>query len=897
MLVALLLAIGLCYSCPKSDNCTDNDRDGFGLDCPAGADCNDNDPEVFPGAPELCDGKDNQCPGDPGSGKIDEGCRAPEPCACGQALTSDCTLNSDLVCPGNGLIVAADDITIDGNGFTLTGDGGSTVEPDSGIMIANRSRVTVKNFAAISNFFCGIAIQNSSGCAILNNTLGSNKQYAIAMLDSNQNQVIANSLLYNYRGALALSRSDNNEIRQNAINFNIPMFGMLLSNSSYNNIMSNNLDSNKYNILLNEQSNYNNIIDNSADYAVEGIHINNSDSNVLEGNSAGSNWRGIVIDDSYNNYLRYNLLNKNIANLAVNPGLRDGVADPETMNNFIDATNLVENKPVYYLYNEFNKVYDGNLIGEIGMFWCAYCENVTVQNAVLSPNNQAGVAFYLTRNSTIKNVRSGKSFYGIYLQSSDNNIIENSVLESDYGAGIRIESSTANSINQNQISECGQDLGFDESSLENTFLKNNLAYNDNNMMVKLEDMNRIYMADENINFKIRTYDIRGGSCPDCTVAARTSPAESLNFNPADLIGNFTPRRPGYYSLVVMVQDKNGNSAKTNFPFFISADRGQTARYFLRGISPTHGQPAGSDAKSLLFDPPGQTETWWCDHWILNTVDRIPDFPFAILSGVSINSWYRVTGQARFGIQKDVSYWSKMDFGRPVPESRDYSFGEVTIAGLNWPIAFPKHWYRIALKMSGAYLGSYPFWQTRPERPSYADFSYIYPQTPAVKTISDYEALHLLSATESGAGKKDATLEIDGNGAGNILLDNFSSPFLNYPVLIKADSTALIEIADLQGETVLRALDMNITPSSGELTVNIINWENSGNFYKKWTEKSSGPGNIKVVHKTGELEPNASYRVLVDGQELGGFVSNSSREIIFNYEGELSGSKTFEIIKR
>ena len=59
--------------------CLDTDSDTWYTGCDAyisrnGIDCNDGDSVVYPGASELCDEKDNQCPGDSGYGTVDEGC-------------------------------------------------------------------------------------------------------------------------------------------------------------------------------------------------------------------------------------------------------------------------------------------------------------------------------------------------------------------------------------------------------------------------------------------------------------------------------------------------------------------------------------------------------------------------------------------------------------------------------------------------------------------------------------------------------------------------------------------------------------------------------------------------------------------------------------------------------
>ena len=77
--------------------CVDHDGDGHGPGCEAGADCRGADPSSFPGAPEVCDGLDNDC-----DGVIDDGgvCAACTPASAAAPIALDAGVAYRVSCGG-----------------------------------------------------------------------------------------------------------------------------------------------------------------------------------------------------------------------------------------------------------------------------------------------------------------------------------------------------------------------------------------------------------------------------------------------------------------------------------------------------------------------------------------------------------------------------------------------------------------------------------------------------------------------------------------------------------------------------------------------------------------------------------------------------------------------------
>ena len=193
---------------------------------------------------------------------------------CGDVVTESCTFNRSMSCRGcsarygYGLIAGADNITIDGAGYALTGN-------FSGIgILCNHSGVKIKNLQ-VEDFSTGMEIKNTSGVLIENCTVRTNLLTGINF--SADNGTVRNSRIYDNFGpgifvGGANSVFENNTVAKNR-NGTLPGYpghGIHFSpDAKGNNLTTNFIGDNEYYDIYNKDgaSNYNLSDNNTCDIA------------------------------------------------------------------------------------------------------------------------------------------------------------------------------------------------------------------------------------------------------------------------------------------------------------------------------------------------------------------------------------------------------------------------------------------------------------------------------------------------------------------------------------------------------------------------------------------------------------------------------------------------------
>jgi nitrous oxidase accessory protein NosD len=130
---------------------------------------------------------------------------------CGTTVVADLTLDHDLMCTGNALVVGADGVAIDLAGHTITGPG-----TGAGVLIVGRQGVWVMG-GQIENFTAGVLVNNSSGVVIKHMTFSGNGEGIDLQAGARGATITENGFFNNRaRGVMMRGNSLDNIVKENS---------------------------------------------------------------------------------------------------------------------------------------------------------------------------------------------------------------------------------------------------------------------------------------------------------------------------------------------------------------------------------------------------------------------------------------------------------------------------------------------------------------------------------------------------------------------------------------------------------------------------------------------------------------------------------------------------------
>jgi parallel beta-helix repeat protein len=243
---------------------------------------------------------------------------------CGDTITEDTTLDSDLLnCPGPGLVIGADKITLDLNGHTISGqDAFFRAGVENGRVLGSEPGyrgVTIEN-GVIQGFDRGISLQHSSHGVVRGLTLRF-CGFPIDMDHADKNRIEDNSISDAVSGILLETQSHKNRIVENSISnagFGISLFLQSNDNRIARNVVS------RGDSGISVFTDRNRIEDNSVSHSLNGGIEVGGTKNRIEGNDAswtsGREPRGVGIWISFGSVGA--IVRRNIANHNEDDGIR-----------------------------------------------------------------------------------------------------------------------------------------------------------------------------------------------------------------------------------------------------------------------------------------------------------------------------------------------------------------------------------------------------------------------------------------------------------------------------------------------------------------------------------------------------------------------------------------------
>jgi parallel beta-helix repeat protein len=265
---------------------------------------------------------------------------------CGKYITQDTTLDSDVLgCEGNGIVIGADNITLDLNGHTISGN-----NFNYGVLNYRHTGVEIRGPGTIRFFYYGVGLDDATRNVVSNVTGEFNSASAISVYESSEN-FVANNTSTSSTSGIVVTEGHRNVIWNNSIAGGIGAGIYLLEFASENFVARNSVRGLFFGALLfdadNNHFSRNKFIENGTGVRLigeegadgnafdrneatlnggDGFYIPvNSSGTVLRRNVANQNGAdGIDVDDRATTLTRNTANNNDDLGIEAVPGVTDG---------------------------------------------------------------------------------------------------------------------------------------------------------------------------------------------------------------------------------------------------------------------------------------------------------------------------------------------------------------------------------------------------------------------------------------------------------------------------------------------------------------------------------------------------------------------------------------------
>ena len=248
--------------------------------------------------------------------------------ACGETITADTKLDSDLVdCPSNGIVIGADEITLNLNGHRIDGDGAEFAacpedeNCDAGILVDRHTGVKVKG-GTIRGFAFGAFILRARDSRLVEISSSRNDFFGALIVVSKESVLRDGSFGDNIPpegDGIGVFDSRGSRIVGNAVERN-PGPGIHVEGSTGTLIKGNRMASNGPSILI--EADRNDVRGNRISGG-DGILVAQGDRNAVRGNRVSGAGEGLAVEDGSDNVFA-----RNVVVGAENHGIRLGIGNP-----------------------------------------------------------------------------------------------------------------------------------------------------------------------------------------------------------------------------------------------------------------------------------------------------------------------------------------------------------------------------------------------------------------------------------------------------------------------------------------------------------------------------------------------------------------------------------------